>query len=131
MAEAASYQGGSGFLRWWPRLLLALAVSLLVIGWSRSIQWAALLAVASYIHAKWLPCQFAILADGLELWFPFGRRLFLPKSSLTIRIDIVGAIALVGRRRKLGYPLMDRVLYEPGRSLLLRTAFSGLGYELA
>jgi len=37
----------------------------------------------------------------------------------------------MGRRRKFGYLLMDRILYEPGREILLRTAFTGLGYDLA
>jgi hypothetical protein len=130
MGDFRSYQGGSAFLRWWPRLLLALALWMLVVGWSRSIQWATLLAVAAYIHGKWLPCQFVVLEEGLRLRFPFGRHVFLPKQSLTIRMEVVGAVALVGRRRKFGYPLMDRILYEPGRGLLLRTAFTGLGYDL-
>ena len=131
MARAGSYQGGSAFLRWWPKFLLVLAFSALLIGWSRSIQWATLLVVLAYVHGRWLPWQFTILEDGLALTFPFGRHLFLPKSSLTVRIEVVGATALVGRRRKFGYLLMDRMLYEPGREILLRTAFTGLGYDLA
>ncbi len=131
MPDAGSYQGGSTFLRWWPRVLLAFALWILVIGWIHSIQWATLLAVGAYIHAKWLPCQFTVLEQGIQLKFPFGRQVFLPKKSLTVRMEVVGAIALVGRRRKFGYPLMDRILYEPGRGALLRTAFSSLGYDLA
>jgi hypothetical protein len=130
MADVGSYQGGSTFLRWWPRLLLAFAVGILAIGWSRSIQWATLLGLAAYIHSRWLPCQFTILEEGIELRFPFGRRLFLAKNRLTIRLEMVGATALVGRRRRFGYFLLDRILYEPGRGLLLRTAFSALGYNL-
>jgi hypothetical protein len=49
---------------------------------------------------------------------------------LTVRIETIGATALVGRHRRFGYLLMDRILYEPGRSVLLRTAFTGLGYDL-
>ena len=69
-------------------------------------------------------------ADGLELAFPFGRRLFLPKASLTVRIEAVGATALIGRRRRFGYLLLDHLTPEPGRAILLETAFTGLGYEL-
>jgi len=130
VSDAPSYQGGSAFLLWWPRALLALAFGVLVVGWSRSIQWVTLFAVAAYIHGKWLPCQFTIFDEGLVLKFPFGRQLFLPKKSLTVRMEVVGAIALVGRRRKFGYPLMDRLLYEPGRGILLGTAFRALGYDL-
>jgi hypothetical protein len=131
VAHAGSYQGGSAFLRWWPKILVVAAIFLLAIGWSRSIQWAALFVVFAFIHGRWLPWQFTILDEGLALTFPFGRRLFLPKRSLTVRIETVGATALVGRRRKFGYLLMDRILYEPGRDILLRTAFTGLGYDLA
>jgi hypothetical protein len=62
--------------------------------------------------------------------FPFGRRQFLEKHAVTIRLDLVGAVALVGRRRRVGYPLMDRILYEPGRASLLYTAFSSFGYQV-
>src|SRR4051812_6049762 len=102
MARAHSYQGGSFFLRWWPKLLVAFAAVILVVGWSHSIQWATLLVVVACVHARWLPCQFTILDDGIQLAFPFGRRLFLPKTALTIRVETVGAIALVGRRRRFG-----------------------------
>jgi hypothetical protein len=131
VSGVGSYQGGSAFLRWWPKLMVVLAVGLLVVGWPRSIQWAALFLVLAYVHGRWLPWQFTILEDGLDLTFPFGRHRFLPKESLKVRIEVVGATALVGRHRWVGYLLMDRVLYEPGRDVLLRTAFAGLGYELS
>jgi hypothetical protein len=131
MARAGSYQGGSAFLRWWPKVMVGLAFWVLMMGGVRSIQWATLLVVLAFVHGRWLPWQFTILEDGLLLTFPFGRHLFLPKASLTVRMEVVGATALVGRRRKFGYLLMDRILYEPGREILLRTAFTGLGYDLA
>ena len=77
-----------------------------------------------------MPCQFTIREDGIELAFPFGRHVFLPKASLTVRMETIGATALVGHHRRFGYLLMDRILYEPGRAILLRSAFTGLGYEL-
>jgi hypothetical protein len=130
MAQAGSYQGGSAFLRWWPKVMVAFAIWVLLIGWSRSIQWATLLVAIAYIHGRWLPWQFTILEEGLALTFPFGRHLFLPKKSLTVRMEVVGAIALIGPRRRFGYLPMDRSLYEPGREILPRTALTGLGYDL-
>lgn len=130
MAEPTSYQGGSFFLRWWPGMLLALALMLAVMSDLRAIQWITLLVVVAAIHVRWMPWQFTIREEGLTLIFPFGRRLFLPKSSLTVRIETIGATALLGRHRRIGYLLMDRILYEPGNEILLRTAFTGLGYEL-
>jgi hypothetical protein len=128
MTYAPTYQGGSAFLRWWPRILLILAAVVAVIGWSRSLPWAALFVLVAFLHCRLLPCQFTILDEGLALRFPFGRAVLLPKQALTIRMDSVGALALVGRHR-IGYPLFDKILYEPGRSSLLRTTFSGFGYH--
>ena len=131
MGEVGSYQGGSFFLRWWPKILLVCAVAVMLVGVSHRVQWATLLVVAALVHGRWLPCQFTILDDGIALRFPFGRRRFLPKSKLCIRLEVVGAIALVGRHRRFGYPLLDRVLYVPGHDEMMRTTFSALGYELA
>lgn len=125
-----SYQGGSAFLRWWPAAMLGCAAAMYALGGFHGIQWITLLIVLAAAHARWMPWQFTIRKDGLALAFPFGRRVFLPKASLTVRIETVGATALVGRHRRFGYLLMDRILYEPGRSILLHTAFSGLGYTI-
>jgi hypothetical protein len=130
MGEPTSYQGGSIFLRWWPTVLLAFAVAALLLGGFGALQWATLLILVTYFHIRWMPWQFTIQADGIELAFPFGRRIFLPKASLTVRMESLGATALIGRHRRFGYPLLDSILYVPGRTLLLRTAFTGLGYEL-
>ncbi len=127
---AGSYQGGSTFLRWWPRALPLVALLVLAVRWSHSVQWATLFVVAAAVHARFFPCAFTITDDGVWMLFPFGKRRFLAKQAITIRLEIVGAIALVGPRRRVGYPLMDRVLYEPGRSSLLYTAFSSFGYRV-
>lgn len=117
-------------MRWWPKVLLALAAVVLYIGWTSTIQWVTLLALVAYVHGRWLPWQFDIRADGLALIFPFGRRLFLPRSSLTVRMEVVGAFAMVGRRRHFGYLLMERIGYEPNNEERLRGAFTGFGYTL-
>jgi hypothetical protein len=124
-----SYQGGSAFLRWWPALLLVLGLVTAVSAGHRGLPWTTFLVVVAYCHSRWLPWQFTIEADGVALAFPFGRREFLPKTMLTMRMETVGATALVGRHRHLGYPLLDSILYVPGRTILLRTALTGLGYK--
>ncbi|HEV7524701.1 MAG TPA: hypothetical protein VGP92_07030 [Acidimicrobiia bacterium] len=130
MADEAGYLGRNRFLRWWPKFLLGLAVLILLVGTNHAIQFASLLALVAYVHGRWLPWQFAVRADGLALTFPFGRQLFLPRSALTVRIEMVGAIAMVGRRRHFGYLLMDRIGYEPRGEERLRGAFTGFGYRL-
>jgi hypothetical protein len=130
VAEPTSYQGGSIFLRWWPPTLLAFALAAVVFGGFRGLQWATALTLIAYFHLRWLPWQFTIEADGVTLAFPFGRCAFFPKTALTVRMEALGATALVGRHRHFGYLLLDSILYVPGRTILLRTALTGLGYKL-
>ncbi|MGZ4689712.1 MAG: hypothetical protein ACXVKA_17890 [Acidimicrobiia bacterium] len=55
MAEPTSYQGGSFFLRWWPVVLLAVALAMFRLGGFHTIQWVTLLIVMAVIHARWMP----------------------------------------------------------------------------
>jgi hypothetical protein len=129
VADVAVYEGHSAFLRWWPKALLLLALLILVVGWTRSLQWAALFAFVAFLHAKLLPWRFTIALDGLRLTFPFGREIFIPKAVTTVRLEHLGAVALVGSR-KMGYVLSDGVLYSPERAPRLRQALSLCGYTI-
>ena len=130
MGDASCYEGSSGFLRWWPRILVLGAVALLASAPTRAIQWAVLLAALAVLHARWVPWRFVVGDEGLLLTFPLGRRLFLPKSTTSIRLEHVGAFALVGSHRRFGYPLHERFLYEPGQAPRLRNAFAWFGYDV-
>jgi hypothetical protein len=130
MDEFASYEGTSGFLRWWPKVLLAVAFGVAVIHWSHWLQFATVLVVCAWLHGRLLPWRFSVLADGLELVFPFGRRVFLPKPATTVRLETVGAVAMIGARRHLGYLLHDGVLFEPGQRARLQRAFDYYGYRV-
>jgi hypothetical protein len=125
-----SYARDSSFLRWWPKILIAAAVVVIVIGVHGSIQWAALFALVAYVHGRWLPWRFRVFDDGIALTFPFGRRVFLPKSATTVRVSYAGAVALVGRARRFGYPLLDQVLYQPDNTPRLRLALTVSGYDI-
>jgi hypothetical protein len=129
--DVGDYRGTSEFLRWSPKVMLVLAVLVLASGWNHSAEFAVLFGVVAYVHGRWLACRFTVRVDGVELVFPFGRHLFLPKHLLTIRVEMVGAVALVGRRRRFGYPLMDGILYLPERAETLRDAFVRRGYDVA
>jgi hypothetical protein len=126
------YEGTSDFLRWAPRVFLFMAVATYLTHWNHSIEFATTFVVVAFIHSRWLPWRFEIQADGLQLLFPFGRQLFLSRSCATVRVDVVGAMVYDGRRSKhrFGYPLMDGVLYRPGRESMLRSAFVDRGYTV-
>ncbi len=130
MDQFSSYEGGSSFLRWWPKILLVVAFVVLVIGWSRSLQWAAFIAFAAWAHGRWLPWHFSVLDDGLLLVFPFGRRVFLPKDTTTVRLESVGAVAIIEGHRRFGYLLHDGVLYVPDQKSRLRRALNFYGYRV-
>jgi hypothetical protein len=130
MASEATFVGSSTMLRWFPKAMLALALLILVAGWPRSIQWAVLLFVGAYIYGRWLPWRFDVLDDGIALTFAFGRHLFLPKRSTTVRLEYVGAIALPENRRRFGYPLTNGLGFEPQREKGLRLALVLHGYTI-
>jgi hypothetical protein len=126
----ASYEGSSGLLRWWPKVLLGMAFVLAVLHWSHWVQWATVLVLCAWVHGRMLPWHFSVLDDGVELLFPFGRRVFLPKPVTTVRLDMVGAVAMTGSHRRLGYLLHDGVLYVPDRRIRLRRALEYYGYRV-
>jgi hypothetical protein len=130
MDEFASYEGSSGFLRWWPKVLLGFAFVVVAYRWNHSLQWATVLVVAAFLHGRLLPWRFEVLDDGLHLLFPFGRRVFLPKGSTTVRLETVGAVALIGGHTHLGYLLHDGVLYVPDQRSRLRRALNFYGYRV-
>ena len=126
------YEGTSEFLRWAPRVFLFMAAALYLIHSNHTIEFATTFLLLAFVHSRWLPWRFEIQEDGLQLVFPFGRRLFLSRSTSTVRVDVVGAMVYDGRHRKgrFGYPLMDGILYKPGRELLLRAAFLDRGFTV-
>ena len=124
------YEGRSAYLRWAPKVLLALAALTLLTRWNHSVQFATLFVLLSFVHTRWLAWHFTVADDGITLEFPFGRRVFIAKERMTIRIEMVGAIALLGRHRRFGYPLLDRILYEPGHGDALWRVFSQRGYKV-
>jgi hypothetical protein len=126
----ASYEGTSGFLRWWPKALLGLAAFVVYDHRNHWLQFATLLVLCAWLHGRFLPWRFSVLADGLDLVFPFGRRVFLAKPATTVRMETIGAVAMTGHHRRVGYPLHDGVLYVPGRRLRLQRAFDFYGYRV-
>ena len=131
MTSSPGYEGGSAFLRWSPKAFLVFAVLILASRWNHSVQFATLFCLLAYIHARWLACHFCVYDEGVLLTFPFGRRKFLSKESMRIRIEMVGAIALLGRHRRFGYPLMDSILYQPNHEETMRRVFTARGYDVA
>ena len=87
----------------------------------------ALVLAASVYVARVLPWRFEVHDEGLDLWFPFGYRLFLPREVVTVRVDPSSPVAFVSSSRH-GYPLPDGFVE---RRQLLRTILAEHGYNVA
>jgi len=129
-SSTAPYERASWYLTWAPFAMLGLAVVMLLSRWNHSVQCASLFVLLAYVHRRWLPRRYVVTADGLALTFPLRRQVFLPKSAVTVRMEMVGAFALTGRHRRWGYPLLTSLLYQPGSSDALRNALAGFGYRV-
>jgi hypothetical protein len=69
--------------------------------------YAVVFVICGFIAARYLPWRFAVLDEGIALWFPFGRRLFLPREAVTVRVGTGSAVAYPEVYRRFGYPLTD------------------------
>jgi hypothetical protein len=111
------YVGQSVFLRCWPPGMLAFALIVLLGTGRGAFFYGGLFALCGLVSARYLPWRFAVLDDGIALWFPFGRRLFLPKDAVTVRVRSGSPVAYPEVFRRWGYPLTDG-LVERRRKLL-------------
>jgi hypothetical protein len=123
------FQGESGYMRWAPKVLLALGVVVLLVRWTDSLQWTSLLALVAYVHARWFAWRFVVSDDGVLLVFPFGRQAFIARESAMVKVETVGAVLRVNGRL-LRYLLFDGILYRPGSEDALRAAFSTHGFRV-
>lgn len=130
VGDIASYDGHSGFLRWWPKALLLAALWVLFEGGMRAAPWATFLVVVACVQSHYVPWRFTVLDDGLHLQFPFGRRVFLGKPTTTVRLETVGAVAMTAPHSRVGYVLHDGLLYVPDQRTRLLNALTILGYRV-
>jgi len=86
-------------------------------------------ACCGLVAARYLPWRFAVLDEGIALWFPFGRRLFLPKAAVTVRVNAGSPVAYPQAFRRFGYPLTDGLVER--RRKLLRAVLVEHGFRVA
>ena len=91
--------------------------------------YAVLFAVCGLVSARYLPWRFAVLDEGIALWFPFGRRLFLPRDAVTVRVGLGSPVAYPDAYRRFGYPLTDGLVER--RRAALQAVLVEYGFRLA
>ncbi len=118
VSDPVCYEGSSAFLRWWPRGLVLLATVVLVD------RVAQVDPVDDAVRGRRLPPQplgAVALRDrprtGSRSRSRSGGSSSCPRTRTSIRLEYVGAFALVGRHRWFGYPLSRalRVRARPAR----------------
>jgi hypothetical protein len=92
---------------------------------SDAVFLAVVFAILGVVTARYLPWRFAVLDEGIALWFPFGRRLFLPREAVTVRVNTGSAVAFPAAYRRFGYPLTDGFVESRHGALLAVLAEHG------
>jgi hypothetical protein len=124
------FTGRSTFLLWLPWLMLAYGLAAALWSLSRgALGFAVVSGLVGWVISVTLPWRFEVRDDGLELHFAFGKHRFLPKREVTIRCRVGSPVALIGRSRRLGYPLTPGLL--EARRQMLRSILIDTGYEVA
>jgi hypothetical protein len=109
--------------------MLVFAVIVVTGAGRGALFYGLLFALCGLISARYLPWRFAVLDEGIALWFPFGRRLFLPKDAVTVRVGLSGSVAYPEVYRRVGYPLTDGLVER--RKMALRAVLVEHGFRLA
>lgn len=91
--------------------------------------YAVLFGICGLVSARYLPWRFVVLDEGIALWFPFGRRLFLPKDAVTVRVGMGSPVAYPQAFRRFGYPLTDGLVER--RRTALRAVLVEHGFRIA
>ncbi len=76
-----------------------------------------------------MPWHFEVHDEGLLLWFAFGRRRFLYRDDITVRVNPGSPVVLFGASRRLAYPLPDGFVER--RRAVLRSVLIECGYRVA
>ena len=71
-----------------------------------------------------------VLDDGLALLFLFGRRVFLPETTTAVRLETVGAVAVIEGHRRLGYLLHDELFSVPDQGWRFGRTLNISGYRV-
>jgi hypothetical protein len=121
--------GQSVFLRCWPPGMVVFGAVVLAGVGVGALLYFVVFAACGLVAARYLPWRFAVLDDGIALWFPFGRRLFLPRDAVTVRVMSGSPVAYPAAYRRFGYPLTDG-LVERRRSAL-RAVLVEYGFRVA
>ena len=101
------FVGQSLSLRVLPGVVIAVGVSTAVSNASRLPLGVFLMAFGVFTSLA-IPWRFAVVDEGIAMWFGFGKRRFLAKDDLTVRVEF-GDVQVVPHMEHFGYLLTDGI----------------------
>ena len=121
------FVGGTALLRVLPLAVIVAGIVTLVTAGVDALPAAVGLVLIGWVAARSAPWRFVVVDEGIALWFAFGRRRFIARNDVTVRMDLTGAVARPHSER-FGYPLTDGVTTR--RRSLLRAILTEHGFEI-
>jgi hypothetical protein len=120
------FTGQSRTLRFLPWLLIGVGFSIAVSNASSLPLGLFLLAVGAFARVA-LPWRFVVVDEGIALWFGFGKRRFLARDNLTVRVE-VGGVRVLPASERFGYLLTDGI--NNRRVPILRAVLEEHGFRV-
>ncbi len=112
-------------MHYWPWGMAAAGAVPLVFG---NLLGVLLFFLPAGIFALVLPWRFAVTNRGIALWFGFGKRRFLAREDVTVRVDLSGTIVMRRGASRVGYPLTDHFIER--RRSALRAVLMEHGFDV-
>jgi hypothetical protein len=120
------FVGRSLALRFLPWLLIAVGL-LTAIANAGAVLFGVFLVVLGVFARVALPWRFVVVDEGVALWFGFGRRRFLAKDDVTVRVEF-GDVRVLPNSERFGYLLTDGVSNR--RAPILRAVLEEHGFRI-
>ena len=115
-------------MRRWPHLMILLGFSQTVASAGSAVVGAGFIVFGSLVSVV-LPWRFVVVDQGIGLWFGFGRRRFLPRDDIVVRVGLGPTVVFRNGAERFGYPLSDGLVERRRREL--RAVLGEHGFRLA
>ncbi len=101
------FVGQSLSLRVLPWMVIAVGLSTAVSNASRLPLGVCLVAFGAFASMA-IPWRFIVVDEGIAMWFGFGKRRFLVRDDVTVRVEF-GDVQVVPNSEHFGYLLTDGI----------------------
>ena len=101
------FVGRSLALRFLPGMVIAVGVSTVVSNANRVLVGVCLVAFGGFASLA-SPWRCVVVDEGSAMWFGFGKRRFLARDDVTVRVER-GDVQVVTNSQRFGYLLTDGI----------------------